>query len=231
MIRAICISVIVMIVISILIFSYDSYDFYNSYQNPIKRTAYLLTVDESSKRTFFAKNVLESIGFKVELVKAIPHTNKVLSNKISMMHIYKKIAEGQDEWSYVFEDDINKLDEITLDEIVQYEPISKNFFYLGICKYGKNTVSSTGIRVNHKEVFNVRGNVRGLHAIGLSREGARDLLQFSKKYEEMEYMDMILELYSLEHPANIVRHDLESSVEGHRGIIFQDREMFPTTIG
>ena len=59
---------------------------------------------------------------------------------------------------------------------------------------------------------------------------ASELLDFSKQSNE-PYMDVILSNFSLKYPANIVRYDLESYIPGHRGIIFQDRNKFPSSIG
>ena len=93
-----------------------------------KRKYFVLTCDEKSERTQFSKHLLEKIGFQVNLFPAVPNKDKVLSNKISMMQIYNIIAHGEDEWVYVFEDDINILEEVTLDEIIKYESISSHFF-------------------------------------------------------------------------------------------------------
>ena len=71
------------------------------------RKCYVLTCNEKSERCQFTKRVLEKVGFQVYLFRAIPHKDKVLSNKISMMGIYQFIVNGDDEWVYVFEDDIN----------------------------------------------------------------------------------------------------------------------------
>jgi len=43
-------------------------------------------------------------------------------------------------------------------------------------------------------------------------------------------MDVILEQVSRVCPANVCRYDLESYIPGHRGIFFQDRKKFPSTI-
>jgi hypothetical protein len=56
------------------------------------RTAYILTTNKLSDRTIFSQSVLEQIGFSVILVQHIPHQDNVLSNKISMQHIYELIA-------------------------------------------------------------------------------------------------------------------------------------------
>jgi len=81
-----------------------------------------------------------------------------------------------------------------------------------------------------KPVAIVQGCVRGLHAIALSKSGAKELLEFSKKMDHYEYMDMILEQFTNTHPANVIRYDLQSYIFGHRGVFFQDRKRFPTTI-
>ena len=195
------------------------------------RTCYVLTCNQNSPRTQFSKDVLEKVGFNVNLFDCIPHENKVLSNKISMMEIYKIVANGSDEWVYVFEDDINILQEIHLNEIIEYEKISTNFFYLGACiPCIENARELNCNKINNHEVAIIAGNVRGLHAIGLSKEGAKDLLSFCEDYTNYEYMDMILEKFSEKNPANIIRYDLESYIRDHRGIFFQDRDRFPSSI-
>ena len=194
----------------------------------IKRSGYILTIDPDSDRAIFSKNVLEKIGFNVILVKSIIDKDKVLSNKISMQYIYNLIINSQDNYSYVFEDDINALEVITLDEIVEYEKYSEMFFYLGMCEYG-NTGKKTGIKIRNHNVYNKSGYCRGLHAIGLSKKGAEELLKFSCESKE-KYMDVILEHFSILYPANVCRYDLESYIRGHKGIIFQDRKKFPSMI-
>jgi hypothetical protein len=99
-----------------------------------RRKAFVLTGNIVSERYLFCKNILEKIGFDVEGVIYIPNDDKVLSNKISMQYIYELIAnmdDIQNEFVYVFEDDINIIEPITLDEIIQYEKITEMFFYLG----------------------------------------------------------------------------------------------------
>lgn len=193
------------------------------------RPAYLLTTNASSKRTIFSQNILRAIGFTVIIVPHIPNKDKVLSNKLSMQHIYSLIRDGADPYAYVFEDDINVITPITLDEIIQYETISKQFFYLGMCGYNGNTAKYTNININGHPVFRIASNVRGLHAIGLSQTGATNLLQLSKQSKQ-RYMDIILENFARIFPANIVRYDLRSRIRGHRGAIFQDRRQFPSSI-
>ena len=195
------------------------------------RKAYVLTPNKLSDRTIFSRNVLEQIGFIVVLIQHIPHENNVLSNKISMQHIYEMIVTGEDDYAYVFEDDINVLEPIDITEIIQYEKISRLFFYLRACTYGNNLNKATkhNTTINSHNVFTMSGYVRGLHAVGFSKAGAAIVLEISKSIKE-PYMDVILEQITYTYPSNIVRYDLESYIRGHRGIIFQDRKRFPTTI-
>jgi hypothetical protein len=197
---------------------------------PVNRVAYLLTTNKESERTLFSQQILTQIGFNVVLVQHIPHQNPVLSNKISMCHIYELINNGANEYAYVFEDDINIIENISLSEIIKYEPISSKFFYLGICEdRGNSTIKDTMYSIHSHKVLSISGNVRGLHAIGLSKHGAKELIEFANE-SNFEYMDMVLEEFSKKYPANIVRYDLQSYIYGHRGVIFQDRLRFPSTI-
>jgi len=196
----------------------------------MRRNAYLLTCNPNSDRCIFSKRILENIGFDVILFNSIPNDNPLLSHKLSMTEIYKRIInDSSSNWSYIFEDDINVLDDIKLDEIIQYENISTNFFYLGLCKYGNNTISETEHIINEHKVYKVSNCVRGLHAVAFSKSGMLDFFNFMNCFK-LQYIDMILELYSIRHPANIVRVDLESYIPGHLGVIFQDRKQFESII-
>lgn len=197
----------------------------------IKRTAYLLTTNPASYRCIFSRNILENIGFTVAIIMALPNEDKVLSNKNTMISIYERIAKSEDTYAYVFEDDLNIIDNsIKLDEIIEYELISFVFFYLGMCEYGYPTVRNTNHIIRNHPVFSKSGNVRGLHAIGISKIGAQLLLDYAKGLSN-RYMDMILEEFSTLYPANVVRYDLQSPCESsHRGFIYQDRIQFPSTI-
>jgi hypothetical protein len=195
------------------------------------RNAYLLTTNETSARCIFSKKILENIGFNVIIVNAILNTNKVLSNKLSMMKIYNIIQNGNAEYAYVFEDDVNVVEPIYINEIIEYEKISQMFFYLGCCMMNNGEkVLNTDYKINNKPVMQVSGGIRGLHGIGISRCGATKLLEFINTNKNI-YMDCILEDFSVIYPANVVRYDLVSpQINGHRGILFQDRLQFPSSI-
>ena len=199
--------------------------------NEIKRNAYLLTTNVDSPRAIFSKNILQQIGFNVIIFLAIIHDDPIMSHKLSMIQIYNIIENSSDEWSYIFEDDINILEPITLNEIIEYEKISTdNFFYLGICKYNDtSSILTTSHTINNHEVYQVSGSVRGAHAIAFSKNGIKQFNQFIKHFSIVAY-DILIELYTLSHPANIVRCDLSSKIVGHLGLFFQDREKFESSL-
>lgn len=194
----------------------------------MNRNAYLLTTDFNSDRAIFSKKILEKVGFNVILFKAIKNENPLLSHKISVQNILQlMLDDSQSEWNYFFEDDINLLEDIKLDEIIQYENISDKFFYLGCCLYG-NFIKDTNFHINNHKVYKVYDNVRGLHAIALNKQGSKDLLnlslQFNNNNLDEYHTDVLLERYCRLNNANVIRLDLESPcVQGHRGIFFQDR--------
>jgi hypothetical protein len=208
----------------------------------IKRNAYLLTCDFKSERAQFCKNVLENIGFHVNMVLCFPHKDSLTSNKLSMQYILKLMSVSDDAWSYFFEDDINVLQDIKLDEIIQYEKISDKFFYLGVCinpiyldvknRHIIDNISLTENEVNNYPVYKVSNYVRATHAVAFSKEFSAFFLNFIQilNFEEYDYTDVILEYMTTAFPANIVRYDLESDIQGHRGVIYQDREKFQSLI-
>lgn len=195
----------------------------------ISRNAYLITVSETSDRCISSKSVLKSIGFNVVVCVALPDKNPLLSLKKTCEMIYNFILNSEDEWGYIFEDDVDKLENINLDEIVEYEKISNGFFYLGMCKYGNNTMTQTKYNINNHPVFQVSGCVRGAHAVAFSKLEMEKYINFSKNFK-IEYVDIIYELYTINNPALIVRADLQSYIPGHLGIIYQDRNKFGSII-
>ena len=197
-----------------------------------RRVAYLLSTNPDSDRTQFSKNVLERIGFDVTIFLAFRHSNKLLSHKLSMMAIYNTIVLGDEHFVYVFEDDINIIEPVTLNEIIEYEKLCTHFLYLGICKmypYDNRNTHASPYKINDKPVKIISGHVRGLHAIGLSKNGAKQLAIACLETNEI-YIDIILELLLKTYPSHIMRYDLESKCKGHRGIIYQDRDRFPSSI-
>jgi len=194
----------------------------------VERKAYVLSVNPERAR--FSKQILTEIGFEVYVITALPHDNPVVSNKISMISIYETILTLDDEWVYVFEDDINIHESVKLEEIIKYEHISTAFFYLGLCEtHYSLPVPVSDIIISNHPVYIKTGGVRGLHAIGISKLGARALIEMARK-SNYDYMDMILEQLSEIYPAPVVRYDLESYIGGHKGLFFQDRNKFPSGI-
>ena len=99
------------------------------------RHAYLLTTNLNSERTTYSIKILKKIGFIVFVVQHIPHRNPVISNRLSMKNIYEIIIRSGLSYAYVFEDDIDIHENITLDEIIKYEKLSDQFFRLSLLIY------------------------------------------------------------------------------------------------
>jgi hypothetical protein len=171
------------------------------------RKAYILCEHANTPRCVDSRKILEEIGFQVHCIPYIRHRDKVYSNKISMQMIYEKIIQSGDEWSYVFEDDINKVTDITLKEIMEYEKISSHVFYLGSCCLD-NGITKSNIKISGHPVSVINGGSLGLHAVAFSRKGMIEFLQFSQNSEE-RYMDVILNNFTKIHNAYLVRYDLE----------------------
>jgi hypothetical protein len=194
------------------------------------RNCYVLTENIKSQRALFSKSILEKLGFNVTFFLSIPNKNRPLSNKNSMIAIYKLIQNGNDEWVYVFEDDINILQDIKMSEIIEYEKISQYSFFLGVCMYDHYKVNYDSTKVNNHEVAIVKGEVRGAHAVAFSKEGINKLLLFIENMSDCIHSDVILEKFTELYPAYVIRYDLESSIKGHRGLFFQDRTKFRSTM-
>lgn len=202
------------------------------------RDAYLLTTNFESPRTKNAISVLEKVGFNVVLFKAIPHHDKVTSNRISMQEIYKKILDtSENDWNYVFEDDIEVVKPIKIEEIIEYEQISENIMYLGLCEDTPrhNKREKLDIKINDYDIYKTSGDTKGLHAIGLSKNGCKLLLEYanSKRMNDdfYKFMDCILGIEFIEkYPATIVRYSLNGQIRGHKGAFYQDRIHYPSTI-
>lgn len=200
------------------------------------RHAYILCEHENTPRCIDSRKVLESIGFVVHCIPYIRHGDKIYSNKISMQHIYQMVIDSEEKWSYIFEDDINKIYDVKLDEIIEYESISDDLFYLGAC-FPENIINdydsglyNSGKKIGDYDVRYVSDNCFGLHGVAFSKEGMKKFLEYSNiSFDSV--MDVTLKKFTSKHPANIVRFDLCSPhMSSHRGVIYQDRDKYPTTI-
>jgi len=209
----------------------------------MNRTAYLIS---SSQQRFLARQataraVLEKVGFSVVVVEFIPHARPAISNKLTHQHILEQVLASNDTYAYVFEDDVNVAEAITLDEIIQYEAFNSRWFCLGICEYSGSvpevheTCTYGGLNgkyaghiINNHPVLSMSGWFRGSHAYAVSQKGAQELLDFSKAMDH-DYFDVQMEAFSVTHPVPVVRYDIDRKNNGHRGIFFQDRDAFPVS--
>jgi hypothetical protein len=201
----------------------------------IKRNAYLLQgpVENQPLRAQFSRDLLIDIGFNVNVIEHIPNESAYLSNKLSVMHIFDLIQKSNEEWSYMFEDDVDTLEEITLEDIVEYENISEMFFYLGVCMASARRLRASAHKIKDDNV-KITHNGRCLHAIAISKKGINEIIPFYKTHDlksPSPIADAILESFSKKYPANVVRSHLASPQNrGHRGVFFQDRRRFSTQI-
>lgn len=213
------------------------------------RESYLITTNENSDRVNAAKTVLSEVGFHINVIKALPRSNdeyhsKMASNRNTMLYIVDEIGkkEGND-FYYIFEDDVNVLKPVKLDEIIEYENISREceLFYLGCCRYNytfDNTIETEHC-IRGNTVYKVTKFIRGTHAFAMTPNTARKMCDFfmtnEKILEESDVIpfDIMLEMYVHECTNGVMtmRHELESNVKDHFGLFFQDRNRFPSIIG
>lgn len=199
------------------------------------RKAFVITVDLDGPRARFARDVLSTVGFEVLLTRAVHDPDPVLSLKRTNMQLWEHIAThcAENEWMYIFEDDVNMLDKLTIAQLVPYErhAESAGMFFLGCCLRGWGGVIDTPTLIDGHPVVHVRGHVRGAHAIGYSRTGARAILALAQTPEQTRerHVDIITEAFTTTVVGGVpvVRFDLHSDVDGHNGIVFQDRRRFP----
>lgn len=206
------------------------------------RTAYLLTVNATSPRTLRSTRILKSVGFDVKLEFAPSAENRVVSNKLAQLSIYRQIAlspegtGGPDGWGYIFEDDIiltgktkenfnDKVDFSVSQDLVGIEPGQSLAIYLGICA-PERPDSAPSEHTN-------RYCGRCAHAYGVSRKGALALLEYEKQRQTEPYMDVLIDDWCQEMGGfHVINVENESNqIAGHHGTFIQDRREFPSLIG
>ena len=201
-----------------------------------ERRAHIMTTNTSTPRYMYSKKTLQKVGFsKIIPIDPIKYGNgdelsKVMSNKKTFLYSLEKFIDDRDEWLYIFEDDIDAHNDVSMKDILELEKKSVLFFYLGICfPIGKitHTPHSCG---------------RCAHAMAFSKKGARELLEFEKTSTKKlqtrniarnePYFDVIIEGWCNENGKfNVLKQNKISPENiGHRGAFFQARKLFPSTI-
>ena len=196
-----------------------------------RRNAYLLTLDKNSERALFSSTLLKKIGFDVIFFEAFKEKNAMKSHRRSMYAIYEKIlTEEKNNHCYIFEDDINTLIDIDLKYIIEYEKLKEDIYYLGFC-YGGGKLLKQKKRIHNKFLYKIKGGVRGVHSICVTRKGAEILKKLYDSNKDMLHMDELLEKYSLQNPLYVIREDLVSPCHPkHFGIFYQDRHKFKSQL-
>lgn len=220
------------------------------------RTAYLISVNETSNRTLHAIAILKKVGFKKIQIETPLHMgntkkDKTKSNKDVQMKIYKKIVSNSEPWGYIFEDDINlcrsqshlgmdnsSVPFSVVDDLVCnaqnkrtcLEMLHDSFLYLGIClPHEMHLIQS----ITETETLRLCG--RCAHAYGISQAGARELLEFEKTFSQRgkrHYMDAIIDQWCRQNGGFPVS-DAKCQRVGdfHFGTFMQDRDRFASLIG
>lgn len=204
-----------------------------------KRMAYVVSLNSSAPRFLQTQNVLEDFGFEVSTVKpfyvgATRH-KQTLSNKLALLMAATLVARGEEPWGYIFEDDIFKheLSRDSLSTLIAAESEAKLFQYLGICTSGQALNTPTRHMCG-----------RCAHAMGLSKQGAVELLSFANLEvpelvtgnvpRDEEYLDVIVQVWCEAHPPGFrVTGPIQNStigVNGHYGIFLQDRHKYASEI-
>lgn len=184
--------------------------------------------------------------------------DKVLSNKRAQLSIYHKIATDHARpWGYIFEDDILlsckspkfswfrwlfiRLSDYTCrDEIdfsVEHDIVAGNNFK------NKNVggMETRHLLAMYLGIFRPEQQQKDLycgrcaHAYGLSKLGAKKLLEFDCTYQDSrsQYLDVVMESWCRQEGGFPVSHAKYRSHQnpGHYGAFFQDRRTFQSLIG
>ena len=193
--------------------------------------AYVLTKDLNSHRAKFSKNILQKIGFNVIFFKAIKDRKPMISHRKSMYAIYEKILkEEENDYCCIFEDDINTDLNIKLEYIKNYEKLKEDIIYLGFSDYKAQYLETDNI-INDKKLKKVRGGIRCIHSLMVSKKGVEILKNLYDVNPKQLHMDVLLENYTLTKPLYVIREDIVSPCENkHYGIFFQDRRIFKSQL-
>lgn len=205
------------------------------------RVAYVVSTNTTTKRYFQTKHILERVGFRVTHIRPYfvgsTMTQQTFSNKIAILSAVERIANGAHSWGYVFEDDIvmHERSDAKLCDIIALEQTADRFQYLGVCIHRGQPIKPVTCG-------------RCAHAMGFSREGARELLAFSQLEKSVKprlmgeptiparepYLDVIVDLWCQDRNGFQVSPPLiessKSTEKGHVGIFIQDRNTFKSII-
>jgi hypothetical protein len=238
-------------------------------QTPIQTlvNAFIITNNCTSLRFNTTKENIERVFpnyFHIYCFKAIPlndsriHTaastvlKKFSSNLLAFVRIWtyeipKYSKNGELEWSFVFEDDVNFIEPSkvsllnyinALQELMEYPEIHLNHgvFYLGICGPTFTNQSHPLItKSSNNSLLSYRGYGWCLHGMGLTTKRAKDFWTEISSYHPTtdRVMDAYLREYCIR--SRTEYYTLGSNLHwppgtGHYGIAFQDRKRFSSGI-
>lgn len=224
----------------------------------LERTGYLITVDRNAPRAINAAKVLQRSGFTVVAVTAIPAKSKRRSCRLTMSKALKLLIAADDEWGYIFQEDIARNEwTTTLPDIVNYEKADPDYVYLGVCMDWHGTPPSISSHHHSNEIGKyVVACGKCAHAQGVSKQGAKKILSWFKQQDDAytqkansiagwdktpegeaaglddRSFDAPVMKMCLKHGGYPVVKNSEVSPwdRSHRGLFYQDRKEYPTTI-
>jgi len=203
------------------------------HSSQVPYTAYVLSMDKDSLRSKHTEKTLNTVGFKVEYITPQTRGNaisdKLWSNKMAFLNLLEKYLESNStSWLYIFEDDITAHSGTSLQDIRDIEARSTKFVYLGICGTSVQFFLQSWTLQNQGKCGTCA------HAMGFSRKGAQEFMAFSQEKTDMNAtnFDVVVAAWCLSLGGfPVLRFDLRSpQIEGHRGVFFQDRLKFATSI-
>ena len=186
---------------------------------------------DKSPRGVRSKKILSELGFDVRFLFAGNSTgSKIVSLKMAHFEIYERIvAEEIGPWCYVFEDDIalarkspdnssGKMDFSIEHDLISLESLNPYYIYLGIC---------APKRVSQNDTYCGRCT----HAYGISREGAKLLLDYAL-HRPNKVIDRVVEKWCLKQggfPVSNI-HLVSYQSGDHFGSFIQDRQAFKSLL-
>ena len=194
----------------------------------MSRKAYVLTLDENSRRARHVKEIFDIVGMEVVYCDAIQNENKRVGHRRSMLEILKKVQDSKEDWAYIFEDDVQFYEYIGPPRLKKFEALAENFYYLGCFSQSKPEKTDEVID-EEIPVYRIKKDFARLsHAFGISKEGAKILLEASDEFPEVSFGfdELLWRVFYKESPIVVMGDYQSEQRRGEYGIAFQDRWEF-----
>lgn len=194
----------------------------------MSRKAYVLTLDSTSRRARHAKEIFDIVGMEVVYCDVIKDENRRVGHRKSMLEILKKVENSEEEWAYIFEDDVQFYEYIGPPRLKKFEALSENFYYLGC--YSQSEPEKTDEVIDDEvPVYRIKKDFARLsHAFGISKKGAKILLDSCSEFPEVSFGfdELLWRVFYNESPIVVMGDYQSEQRDNEYGIAFQDRWEF-----